>query len=94
MSKVRTIVFCSKYYQNNFLILSKGSTKGGARQQQFGFAFDFLQFASVKSLKIWEVCPPDHLQAEKNRSYKGSFLAIFNFLFSFSISNLFSINRD
>ena len=34
----------------------------------FGFAFDFLQFATVKPFKIFticEICPPDHLKAEK-----------------------------
>ena len=32
--------------------------------------------------------PADHLKAEKNRGYKGSFLTICNFIFSSSISNL------
>ena len=33
----------------------------------FGFAFDFLQFATVKPLKIFticEICPADHFKAE------------------------------
>ena len=40
-------------------------------------AFDFLQFASVKCLKIFtdcEVCRTDHLKSEKNRGYSGIFL--------------------
>ena len=42
---------------------------------------------SVKSLKIFTVCEifrADHLKAEKNRVYKGSFLAFCNFVFSSS----------
>ena len=35
-------------------------------------------------------CLADHLKAEKNSGYKGSILAICNFVFLFSISNLFS----
>ena len=52
MSQVRTIV-CFRQRSSTIL---------------FGFAFDFLQFAKVKSLKIFticEICPPDHLKAEK-----------------------------
>ena len=52
MSQVRTIV-CFRRRSSTIL---------------FGFAFDFLQFATVKSLKIFticEICPPDHLKAEK-----------------------------
>ena len=52
MSQVRTIV-CFRRRSSTIL---------------FGFAFDFLQFASVKSLKIFIICeifPPDHLKAEK-----------------------------
>ena len=52
MSQVRTIV-CFRRRSSTIL---------------FGFAFDFLQFATVKSLKIstiCEICPPDHLKAEK-----------------------------
>ena len=33
----------------------------------FGFVFDFLQFATVKPLKIFticEICPADHFKAE------------------------------
>ena len=40
------------------------------------FAFDFLQFASVKCLKIFtdcEVCRTDHLKSEKNRGHNGIF---------------------
>ena len=38
------------------------------KRRQSSFAFDFLQFALVKSLKIFtvcEICPVDHLKAEK-----------------------------
>ena len=59
MSGVQTFVCCSKYYQNDFR----------ACQCQFGFAFDFLQFAWVRSLKMFTICaicPADHLKAKKN----------------------------
>ena len=49
----------------------------------FGFAFDFLQFSSVKALIIFticEICPADHLKAEIS-------LATRNFSFSFSTTN-------
>ena len=52
MSQVRTIV-CFRQRSSTIL---------------FGFAFDFLQFATVKPFKfftICEICPPDHLKAEK-----------------------------
>ena len=65
------------------------------KRRQSSFAFEFLQFALVKSLKIFtvcEICPVDHLKAAKNRGYKGSFLAICNFVFSSSISNLVIMN--
>ena len=42
--------------------------KGKRSQVVFGFDFDFLQFASVKSFKIFticEICPADHSKAEK-----------------------------
>ena len=52
---------------------------------------NLLQFAAVKSLKIFtvcEICPTNHLKAKKNGGYKGNFLAICNFVFSSSLSNL------
>ena len=52
------------------------------------FAFDYLKFASVNSLKIFTLCEiypanhlDDHLDGKKNRGFKGSFLAICIFCF-------------
>ena len=47
----------------------------------------------MKSLKIFticEICPVDHLKAEKIRGYKGSFLAICNFRDFFPLSQIWS----
>ena len=41
---------------------------------------------SLKMFTICEICPADHLKAEKG--YMGSLHAICNFVFSSSISNL------
>ena len=53
-----------------------------------------LWFSSICSSEIsqnfhnlWKLSC-DHLKAEKNRGYEGSFYAIWNFVFSSSISNL------
>ena len=42
--------------------------KGGGRQWQFCFAFDFLQFSTVKSLKFFTICEiwsTNYLNTEK-----------------------------
>ena len=65
--------------------------EGRRSQRSFGFPFDILQFVSLKSLKIFKICgtcPADHLKAQKSRGYKGSFFAIFNFVFSSFFTNL------
>ena len=49
--------------------------------------FDLLSYISQNFCNLGN-CPADHLKAEKNRSYKGSFLTICNFIFSSSTSNL------
>ena len=58
---------------------------------------DFLQFATVKSIIIFaicEICPADHLKAEKRQFPRHLQFCVF--LFSSCISNLefFLINRD
>ena len=64
----------------------------------FGFDFDFLQFASVKSFKIFtisEMCPMHHSKAEK-KELQWQFLPFLQICVFYSISNLvmnFFINR-
>ena len=44
----------------------------------------------LKIFTICEICPADHLKAEKIRGYKGSFLAICNFGDFFPLSQIWS----
>ena len=70
-------------YMNDFVIELRLHEGRRSPMVIFGFAFDFLQFSSVKALiifTIYEICPADHLKAE-------IFLATCNFLFSSSTSN-------
>ena len=70
-------------YMNDFLIELRLHEGRRSPMVTFGFAFDFLQFSSVKALiifTIYEICPADHLKAE-------IFLSTCNFLFSSSTSN-------
>ena len=70
-------------YMNDFLIELRLHEGRRSPMVIFGFAFDFLQFSSVKALiifTIYEICPADHLKAE-------NFLATCNCLFSSSTSN-------
>ena len=63
--------------------------KGGARPCWFGFAFDFLQFAPVKSLKILtmrENCPADYLKSKKT----SGFLTIYLILCFLPLSQIWS----
>ena len=87
MSKVRTIVCCSNFYQNDFRYEAKAR-----RTEALAKDNSALQFASTKSFEMFticEICPADHLKVgEKGLQIKGSFLAICNFVLSFSISNL------
>ena len=84
MSKVRTIVWCSKFYQNDFRDKAKAPRREALAS--------YNSSNSMKSFKIFiscEICPADHFKVgEKGLQIKGSFLAICNFVLSFSISNL------
>ena len=58
MSKARTIVCCSIYYQNDFPYEAKVP-----RREALASDNSALQFASMKSLKMFticEICPADH----------------------------------
>ena len=60
MSKVRTIVCCSKYYKNYFRYEAKAP-----RREVLANDNSALQFASMKSFKMFticEICPADHLK--------------------------------
>ena len=50
--------------------------------------FNLLWLNLSKFSQLMKICSAYHLKAEKNRGYKGSFLAICNFVFSSSTSNL------
>ena len=84
MSKVRTIVCCSKFYQNDF--------RDKAKAPQREALASYNSSNSMKSFKIFiscEICPADHFKVgEKGLQIKGSFLTICNLVLSFSISNL------
>ena len=77
MSKVGTIVCCSKFYQNDFRDKAKAPRREALAS--------YNSSNSMKSFKIFiscEICPADHFKV------KGSFLTICNLVLSFSISNL------
>ena len=64
-------------YMNDFVIELRLHEGRRSPMVIFGFAFDFLQFSSVKALiifTIYEICPADHLKAE-------IFLGTYKFLF-------------
>ena len=92
MSKVRTIVCCSKYYQNDYRYQAKAPQREALASDNLALPLIFFNFlgGSSKVFIICENCPADHLKAENNRGLKGSFIIIFNFVFSSSISNLVS----
>ena len=60
MSKVRTIVCCSNFYQNDFRYEAKAP-----RTEALANDNSALQFASMKSFEMFticEICPADHLK--------------------------------
>ena len=60
MSKVRTIVGCSNFYQNDFRYEAKAP-----RTEALANDNSALQFASMKSFEMFticEICPVDHLK--------------------------------
>ena len=75
MSKVRTIVCCSNFYQNDFRDKGKAS-----RREALASYNSSISMKSFKMFIICEICPADRLKVGKNRCYKGSFLAICNFV--------------
>ena len=84
MSKVRTIVCCSKFYQSDF------RDKAEAPRREALASYN--SSTSMKFFKIFiscEICPADHFKVgEKGLQIKGSFHTICNLVLSFSISNL------
>ena len=59
-SKVRTIVCCSNFYQNDFRYEAKAR-----RTEALANDNSALQFASTKSFEMFticEICPADHLK--------------------------------
>ena len=93
-SKVRTIVCCCKYYQNDLRYQAKALRRGPLASDGLALPlifYDSLRWNISKFLQfftIYENFPADHLKAEKNSGSKGSFLAICNFVSSSSISNV------
>ena len=84
MSKVQTIVCCSKFYQNDFRDKAKAPRREALASYNSSTSMKYF-----KMFIICEICPADHLKVgEKGLQIKGSFLAICNFVLSFSISNL------
>ena len=84
MSKVQTIVCCSRFYQNDFRDKAKAP-----RREALASYNSSSSMKSFKMFIICEICPADHLKVgEKGLQIKGSFLAICNFVLSSSISNL------
>ena len=84
MSKVRTIVCCNKFYQNDFRDNGKAP-----RREALASYNSSTSMKSFKMFIICEICPVDHFKVgEKGLKIKGSFLAICNLVLSFSISNL------
>ena len=83
MSKVRTIVCCSKYYQNDYRYQAKAPQREALASDNLALPLIFFNFlgGSSKVFIICENCPADHLKAENNRGLKGSFITIFNFVF-------------
>ena len=79
MRKVQTIVFFSKYHQNDFLYGAKIPRREALAGDNLALPLIFI---------LWKICPVDHLKAQKNWGCWGSFLALCNFVFSSSISNL------
>ena len=79
MRKVQTIVFFSKYHQNDFLYGAKIPRREALAGDNLALPLIFI---------LWKICPTDHLKAKKNWGCWGSFLALCNFVFSSSISNL------
>ena len=80
MRKVQTIVFFSKYHQNDFLYGAKIPRREALAGDNLALPLIFI---------LWKICPVDHLKAQKNWGCWGSFLTLCNFVFSSSISNLF-----
>ena len=77
-------------YMNDFLIELRLHEGRRSPMVNFGFAFDFLQFSSVKALiifTIYEICPADHLKAE-------IFLATCNFFVFFIYFKFHQRKRD
>ena len=84
MSKVQTIVCCSKFYQKDFRDKAKAPRREALASYNSSTSMKYF-----KMFIICEICPADHLKVgEKGLQIKGSFLAICNFVLSFSISNL------
>ena len=69
MSKVRTIVCCTKYYQNDFFYSAKTLPKKALASDNLALPLIFFNLLLWKSLKIssCEICPADLVKAEKNR---------------------------
>ena len=60
MSKVRTIVCCSKFYQNDFR--DKGEA---SRREALASYNSSISMKSFKMFIICEICPADHLKVGK-----------------------------
>ena len=69
MSKVWTIVCCSKYYQNDFRYEAKAPRREVLANDNYA-----LQFASMKSFEMFticEICPADHLKVGEKEVTKA-----------------------
>ena len=61
MSKVRTIVCCSKFYQNDF----RDKGKASPREALATYYNSSISMKSFKMFIICEICPADHLKVGK-----------------------------
>ena len=66
MSKVRTIVCCSKFYQNDFRDKAKAP-----RREALASYNSSISMKSFKMFIICEICPADHLKVGKKEVTKA-----------------------
>ena len=89
MSKVRTIVCCSKFYQNDFRDKAKAP-----RREALASYNSSISMKSFKMFIICEICPADHLKVGKKevtKAVSSLFAILCNFFvyLKFGLMNLF-----
>ena len=84
MSKVRTIVCCSKFYQNDFRDKAKAP-----RREALASYNSSISMKSFKMFIICEICPADHLKVGKKGVTKA-LSSLFSILCHLFLSQIWS----